>query len=119
MEKNRGETMLGMHEEVYRGILFLRMRGDFTRRSVSPFEKKLEFLLHHQGMHYFVFNFEEVHHFDKIGISIFEKQVDEILLECGKVAICGLDHFKRNTLFHHENLYFVQNEWDACNYLYL
>ena len=110
--------MLGISQEVYKGILFLRMQGEFTKKSYPIFQNRLQFLLDYQGLHYFVLNFERVKQFDQMGLLGLENQLDEIL-SCGKVAICGLDENKKKFLMDQENLCFVQNEWDACNYLYL
>lgn len=111
--------MLGISKEVYRGILFLRMKGKFTKETTKSFKEELDNLLYKQGLHYFVLNFKEVECFDALSFSILESQLCEIYLNCGKVAICGIDSKKEQRTLENDNLYFVQNELDACHYLYL
>ena len=111
--------MLGITKEVYKGILYLRMDGTLNEKSIENWKEELDALLYQQRLHYFVFNFQEVKKLDKRCLSSIENKLVEIYLNCGKVAICGLDSPQEQSYLENENLYFVKNEWDACNYLYL
>ncbi len=111
--------MLGISKEVYRGILFLRMKGKFTPESSQNWTEEINRLLYQQGLHYFVLNFQEVEDLDSKSLAILENQLSQIYLHCGKVAICGMNSKDEQRTLKNENLYFVQNEWDACHYLYL
>ena len=111
--------MLGISKEVYRGILYLRMTGSFTLKNCESWRKELDQLFYQQGLHYFVLNFQDVEKFDEKSLSLLKRKVKEICLHCGKVAVCGLDFKSDKRTIENENLYFVSEEWDACQYLYL
>ena len=119
MKNQRGDEMLGISREVYRGILYLRMSGSFTKNTCESWKKELDQLFYQQGLHYFVLNFQDVDDFDMKSLSLLRNKIKEICLHCGKVAVCGIDFKSDKRTFENENLYVVNDEWDACKYLYL
>ena len=52
-------------------------------------------------------------------IEILQNKLVEIFLNCGKVVMCGLNECNKNLIGVHDRLYFVNNERDAFEYLYI
>lgn len=109
--------MLDISTTVTKGVLFIRLEGDLDNKTFINLSKEINYLLYSQGIHYFVFNFEEI---EKLDNSIFNKlqnKLTEIFLSCGKVVLCGLNdlHLKK-TAKASDRLFYVKEEQEAFKY---
>lgn len=111
--------MLDVEVDVIKGIMFINLEGELTIRTISKLECELNYLLYKQGMHLFVFNFNNLSCIEYEMIERLQNKLVEIFLNCGKVVMCGLNECNRNLIGVHDRLYFVNNERDAFEYLYI
>ena len=111
--------MLDVEVDVVKGIMFINLEGELNYRTISKLECELNYLLYKQGMHLFVFNFNNLNCIEYGMIEILQNKLVEIFLNCGKVVMCGLNECNKNLIGVHDILYFVNNERDAFEYLYI
>ncbi len=108
--------MLEISIDVMRGILFIHLEGELNKETLSQFDNELNYLLYKQGMHYFVLDFKDLEKFDYNLMPWLDNKLVEIFLNCGKVALCGLDNYE-NTFNKQDRLFFVREGIQAFNYL--
>lgn len=119
-ERSRGDNMLNIEKEVERGIIFLRLKGNISKKTFTTLCKEINYLLYKQGISNFVFDFTNIKlEDDSIFMSIQSKLV-EIFLNCGKVVVCGLSEINKKKIgFTKDRLFYVNNNLEAFNYLVL
>lgn len=111
--------MLKIEQEVSRGIMFIRLGGSLNTNSFVSFGRVINNLLYKQGMQYFVIDLYNINLEDNIFLSIQNKLV-EIFLNCGKVVLCGIDdENKRKIGYTKDKLFYVKEEKEAFNYLWM
>lgn len=108
--------MLEIDIDVVKGILFIHLEGELNKETVRQFDNELNYLLYKQGMHYFVLDFKDLDKFDNNIMPWLDNKLVEIFLNCGKVALCGLDNYK-NTFSKQDRLFLVREGIQAINYL--
>lgn len=110
--------MLQLNKEVSKGIIFIRIEGKLDGNNFKTFYKEINDLLYIKGMHYYVFNFidtkvNNTNIYNKLQLILIE-----IFLNCGKVALCGIENnIKKNLWKRKDGLYYINNEFEAFNYL--
>ena len=52
-------------------------------------------------------------------VEYIQNKIIEIFLSCGKVAICGLNELNKKIFGNFDRLFYVNNERDAFEYLYI
>ncbi len=110
--------MLQLQKEVTKGVIFIRVEGKLDGNTFKTFYKEVKDLLYNQGMHYYVFNFLDTKVNNKNIYNKLQLILIEIFLNCGKVALCGLENSIKKTLWKREDsLYYINNEFEAFNYL--
>ena len=115
----RGDAMLNIDIDVVRGIMFVNLEGELNKKTVSLFEDEINYLVYKQGMHLFVFNFNNLNNIEYGMVEYIQNKIIEIFLNCGKVAICGLNEIKKKLFGNFDRFLFVNNERDAFEYLYI
>lgn len=112
--------MLEVETQVNKGIMFIRLGGSLDNSTFITLSKKINYLLYEQGIHYYVFNFEEVYNLDGNIFLKLQNKLIEIFLSCGKVVMCGLNElFKKKIGSTRDNLFYVNREIEAFKYLNL
>ncbi len=115
----RGDSMLNIDIDVVRGIMFVNLEGELNKKTVSLFEDEINYLVYKQGMHLFVFNFNNLNNIEYGMVEYIQNKIIEIFLNCGKVAICGLNEINKKLFGNFDRFLFVNNERDAFEYLYI
>ena len=115
----RGDAMLNIDIDVVRGIMFVNLEGELNKKTVSLFEDEINYLVYKQGMHLFVFNFNNLDNIEYGMVEYIQNKIIEIFLNCGKVVICGLNEINKRLIGSFDRLFFVNNERDAFEYLYI
>lgn len=115
----RGDNMLNIDIDVVRGVMFINLEGELNKRTVSLFEEEINYLVYKQGMHLFVFNFNNLNNIEYGMVEYVQNKIIEIFLNCGKVAICGLNELNKKLFGNFDRLFYVNNERDAFEYLYI
>ena len=111
--------MLKIEQEVSRGIMFIRLKGELNNNSFSSFGKVINNLLYKQGMQYFVIDLYNINLEENIFLNIQNKLV-EIFLSSGKVVLCGIDDInKRKIGYTTDKLFYVKEEREAFKYLWM
>ena len=111
--------MLSIDVDVIRGIMFINLEGELSSKTILIFESELNYLIYKQGMHLYVFNFNNLYNIEYGIIEVIQNKLVEIFLNCGKVVICGLSDCNKKLIGVHDRLHFVNNERDAFEYLYI
>lgn len=111
--------MLSINVDVIKGIMFINLEGELSRRTIDRFEAEINYLIYKQGMHLFVFDFNNLDSIEYGIIESIQNKLVEIFLNCGKVVMCGLDDYNQRLIGVHDRLFFVNNERDAFEYLYI
>ena len=112
--------MLKINTIVERGIVFLRLEGNLNKSNFNLLGKKVNYLLYHHGVHYFVFDFTNIINLEENIFSNIQNKLIEIFLSCGKVAMCGImDIYQRKIGFTKDKLYYVSNNIEAFKYFNL
>ena len=111
--------MLSIDVDVIKGIMFINLEGELSSKTISKLESEINYLIYKQGMHLFVFNFNNLDTIEYGIIETIQNKLIEIFLNCGKVVMCGLNDCNRKLIGVHDRLFFVNNERDAFEYLYI
>ena len=86
--------MLNIDIDVVRGVMFINLEGELNKRTVSLFEEEINYLVYKQGMHLFVFNFNNLNNTDSIiynNITIYENSLDSIMYAVKNNLIVEID----------------------------
>ena len=67
----------------------------------------------------FVFNFNNLNSIEYGMVEYIQNKIIEIFLNCGEVVICGLNEINKKLIGNYDRLFFVNNERDAFEYLYI
>lgn len=106
-------------EEVKRGIIFIRCSGVLNNDSMMVINNELDYLLYHQGMVYYAFDFSHLI-INSSVVNLFQNKLIEIFLRCGKVVLCGLNKFYRKMIGDNRDLlYYADKEDEVFNFLSL
>ena len=111
--------MLNIDIDVVRGVMFINLEGELNKKTVSLFEDEINYLVYKQGMHLFVFNFNNLNNIEYGMVEYIQNKIIEIFLNCGKVAICGLNELNKKIFGNFDRLFYINNERDAFEYLYI
>ncbi len=110
--------MLVLDTQVHQGIMFIRVAGSLNSRNFMKLNQEINYLLYHQGAHYYVFNFQEIATISKKACFDLQNKLVEIFLSCGKVVMCGMNEFMKKYIgVNKDSLFYVNNEVDAFRYL--
>ena len=109
--------MLEVDIDVVKGIMFIHLEGELTRDTIKSFDRELNYLLYKQGMHFFVFNFNDLRDIEYSTIPWLQNKLVEIFLSCGNVAMCGLNDVCKKKLGRNDKLYYINDEIDALKVL--
>ena len=80
--------MLDIQMEPRRGILFIRLSGSLTRKTINLVNKKVIHLVKNIGVKNIVFNLEGVSDIDNYGMNVLVKSKNICLRNKGNVFIC-------------------------------
>ncbi|MCI8347137.1 MAG: hypothetical protein HFJ12_04235 [Bacilli bacterium] len=110
--------MLEINMEVDKGIPFLNLEGILNAKTFEKFGEEINYLLYHQGFHYFVLDFTNIGNVEESIYQSIQSKLAEIFLSCGRVVLCGISN-KEKIGFSKEQLYYVNQKQEAFKYLYL
>ena len=106
--------MLEMDVGVVKGFTVIRLDGALTNKTFKRLNEEIDYLLHKQGMHFFIFDFNRVKNTDAVTYGYFQKKLIEIFLSCGKVILCGIKDVFRN-IKDSSRLFYVNDCFEALN----
>ena len=75
--------------EFRNGILFVRLKGDLTKDTVSILNDKVTNLVNRVGIRHVVFNVEELNSIDYKGVSTLLYNYEIVKRNDGNVFLCG------------------------------
>lgn len=108
--------MLDLSIDVVNGVILIELQGQLDGESFNALDRELNYLIYKQGMHYYLFNFSNLDSFDSNSLSKLQCKLVEIFLNCGKVAMCGINNILRKKLGFKEQVFYVNNEREALKY---
>ena len=75
--------------EYARGMLFIRLSGILSQRTVNDLKMNLDRMIEEEGIKYFVINLENLEYVDEAGLQLLMTYDIDITLHDGKLVICG------------------------------
>ncbi len=84
--------MLEINMEFARGMLFIRLSGILSKRTIRNLKDVLDKMIDEQGIKYFVLNLESLDYIDEEGIHLIMNKYFDVTLHDGKLVICGYNH---------------------------
>ena len=101
--------MLKINMEFRKGILFIRLRGELTKKTVNKLNEDVTMLIIKNGIRNIVFNIEDLDLIDIKGINALLYNYEITNNNQGKSMLCGVN----NTLVKHRI-----NHSRLLNYMY-
>ena len=99
--------MLNINMEFRRGILFIRLSGDLTKKTVNQLKTEVTDLIKDNGIRNIVFNMNNLNKIDLAGISNLYYNYEISQNNHGKSLICGVknsivkDRITKSRLMHY------------------
>ena len=81
--------MLDIILEYRKGILFVRMKGELTKKTIVDFEKKVLLKMKQGGIYHVVYNLEELSLIDGYGYNRILYSYELCMTHKGRIFICG------------------------------
>lgn len=115
--------MLDINMEFRKGILFVRLGGDFSGKNCSLLDKSLQKLVSNNNVRFITFNVSELTNIDSNGINTILKYNNDLLRLSGQALICCLDNEKiknkvQNSIIPYY-MFEIRDELAAINYINL
>ncbi|MDD3392730.1 MAG: STAS domain-containing protein [Bacilli bacterium] len=115
--------MLNIDIEFRKGILFVRLKGELTKRTVDILNNEVTGLIKDNGIRNLVFNINGIDVIDIKGINALLYNYEIVKSNQGKSCICGIN----NTLVNHriknsrllKYMYEASDELSALNIISL
>lgn len=112
--------MLDIELDVAKGIIFIRLNGEINSINFNLLSSRINELLYKQGIHYYVLDFKEAEITESSILSRIQNKLIEIFLSCGKVVLCGINERNKKQIgYTKDKLFYVQNEREAFEYLWM
>jgi stage II sporulation protein AA (anti-sigma F factor antagonist) len=112
----RGDTLI-ISSEFRKGILFIRLKGRFTKEEANYFKEEVIDKIEKCGIRSVVFNIDELSFIDLKGIHSMFYVYEMCDNNSGKVLLCKLydspvfERMKKNRIFKYVHL--IKNELEA------
>lgn len=109
--------MLDIETEIFRGVMFVRIKGELSIKTISKWNEEVKNLIDDNGITNVVFNLSLLKNIDIVGINAIVKSYEICKLNKGIVYLCHLsknlkDKLKNNLL---KNISEINNESDAIS----
>lgn len=111
--------MLDIDMEFRRGILFIRLKGELTKKTILKMNDEVTSLIKENGIKNFVFNISELNNIDMKGISSLYYNYELSKNFAGNSYLCGLqskivkDKIKKSHLLNY--MLELNSELDALS----
>lgn len=86
----RGDTLLEIYNEFRKGILFIRLSGEFTKNTYQK-HKSVNNMIIDNGIKKVVFNLDNLNLIDKKGINCLLYSYELVKINKGECFICGIN----------------------------
>lgn len=83
--------MLEINMEFRKGILFVRLNGELTKKTYAKLNEEVTSLVKENGIRNIVFNVSQLDEIDMKGISFLYYNYELVTLNNGKILVCGLN----------------------------
>lgn len=108
--------MFELSMNVVRGVMLIDFDGDLNSSNFNRLDQELNYLIYKQGMHYYIFNFSNLINLDNNILNKLQNKIVEIILNCGRIVMCGVNNILRDRLGFRGELFFVDDEIEAFEY---
>lgn len=88
----RGDNLLIIETEFRKGVLFIRLKGELTKDTVSKLNDEVTLLIKDNGIRNVVFNINELSVIDLKGINCLLYVYEVITKNKGKGLVCGMNN---------------------------
>ena len=82
--------MLNINMEFRKGILFVRLEGELTKKTYEKLNEEITMLIKENGIRNVVFNVENLYKIDMKGISFLYYNYELCNYNNGKMLVCGI-----------------------------
>ena len=96
--------MLNIIVEFRKGILFVRLEGELTKKTYLKLDQEVTSLIKDNGIRNVVFNIENLTKIDIKGINSLYYNYEICNYNNGKIMVCGLKDDKIKNRFKHSRL---------------
>lgn len=86
--------MLEINMEFRKGILFIRLIGELTKKTYQKLNDEVTIMIKENGIRNIVFNIEKLNKIDMKGISFLYYNYELCNYNKGKIMICGFQNEK-------------------------
>lgn len=107
--------MLNVITEFRRGILFVRLRGDLNKNTISKLNKKVTNIVKANGISNVVFNFSNLKSIDIKGINTIFYNYELCKKNDGRSFICGNNDNIRKKLKKSRLINYIYETTDELN----
>ena len=107
--------MLDIETEIFRGVMFVRIKGELSIKTISKWNEEVKNLIDDNGITNVVFNLSLLKNIDIVGINAIVKSYEICKLNKGIVYLCHLSKnlkYKNNLL---KNISEINSESDAIS----
>ena len=119
----RGDTLLEINKQFYKGILFIRLSGMLDKNTIDEFKENTSKLIKDNGIKNIVFNISNLSSIDCYGINALLYNYELCRNNKGNTLICGLkDNIVKKRIENSRLLNYMfetSNELSAINVINL
>lgn len=90
--------MLDINLEFVYGMLFVRLEGILNENTSNQLSSCLDTMINEKGLRYFVINLEKLDYIDEEGIKSITNRYFDVILNNGKLVVCGYNNQFKNNL---------------------
>ena len=102
--------MFQIDMEFIRGMLFVRLEGILSKRTSNELNEVLDEMINEHGIRYFVINLENLTSIDEAGIKSIMDHYFDVIMNEGKLVVCGYDNISKRYVGNEVNLAFQNIE---------
>lgn len=90
--------MLNINMEFRKGLLFIRLKGELSKKTSRKLSECLDDMINENGIKYLVLNVNGLKNIEEIGINTILNHYQDIVMHNGKLVICGCDKLNNKLL---------------------
>lgn len=109
--------MLEIEMEIHKGVLFIRLIGSLTKKTIVKLEQEVTRLVYDNGITNTVFNVEELTEIDLYGIHALFQNYKINSANQGTSCLCGLEGKVGKQIKHSKLLNYMQEAKDELSAL--
>ena len=107
--------MLDIETEIFRGVMFVRIKGELSIKTISKWNEEVKNLIDDNGITNVVFNLSLLKNIDIVGINAIVKSYEICKLNKGIAYLCHLSKNLKDKYNLLKNISEINSESDAIS----